>query len=246
MGGRKFGNVTRDHVGELLAIVLDGVISAPRIDEPILGGSGIIRGSFTVQEANELAVLLRAGALPAPLEIVEERTVGPDLGADSIEAGKWASIIGLILVALAMALYYGLFGVFANLALLVNLVLIIAALSLLGHPDAAGHRRHRADHGHGRRQRPDLRAHSRGGAVGRPPMSAIDAGYREAMRTIIDANLTTLIAAVLLYAFGSGPVRGFAVTLGIGIITSMFTAITFTRLLMATWPWRTRLAMLPV
>jgi preprotein translocase subunit SecD len=249
VGARKFGNVTRDHVNELLAIVLDGkVISAPRIDEPILGGSGIIRGSFTVQEANELAVLLRAGALPAPLEIVEERTVGPDLGADSIAAGKVAGVIGFILVVVVMALYYGLFGLFADIALIVNLLLIIAALSVLQAtltlPGIAGivltigmavdanvliFERIREEVG-----------------VGRSPISAIDAGYREAMRTIIDANLTTLIAAVLLYIFGSGPVRGFAVTLGIGIITSMFTAITFTRLLMATWLRRTRPAMLPV
>ena len=249
VGARKFGNVTRDHVNELLAIVLDGkVISAPRIDEPILGGSGIIRGSFTVQEANELAVLLRAGALPAPLEIVEERTVGPDLGADSIAAGKVAGVIGFILVVVVMALYYGLFGLFAHIALVVNLLLIIAVLSVLQAtltlPGIAGivltigmavdanvliFERIREEVG-----------------VGRSPMSAIDAGYREAMRTIIDANLTTLIAAVLLYIFGSGPVRGFAVTLGIGIITSMFTAITFTRLLMATWLRRTRPAMLPV
>ena len=249
VGGRKFGNITRDHVGELLAIVLDGrVISAPRIDEPILGGSGIIRGSFTVQEANELAVLLRAGALPAPLEIVEERTVGPDLGADSIEAGKVASVIGFVLVVLAMGLYYGLFGVFAGIALVVNLILIIAALSVLQAtltlPGIAGivltmGMAVDANVLIFERIREEVR-------VGRPPMSAIDAGYREAMRTIIDANLTTLIAAVLLYAFGSGPVRGFAVTLGIGIITSMFTAITFTRLLMATWFRRTRPAMLPV
>jgi preprotein translocase subunit SecD len=249
VGARKFGNVTRDHVNELLAIVLDGkVISAPRIDEPILGGSGIIRGSFTVQEANELAVLLRAGALPAPLEIVEERTVGPDLGADSIAAGKVAGVIGFILVVVVMALYYGLFGLFADIALVVNLLLIIAALSVLQAtltlPGIAGivltigmavdanvliFERIREEVG-----------------VGRSPMSAIDAGYREAMRAIIDSNLTTLIAAVLLYIFGSGPVRGFAVTLGIGIITSMFTAITFTRLLMATWLRRTRPAMLPV
>jgi preprotein translocase subunit SecD len=249
VGGRKFGNVTRDHVGELLAIVLDErVISAPRIDEPILGGSGIIRGNFTVQEANELAILLRAGALPAPLEIVEERTVGPDLGADSIEAGKWASMLGLILVILSMALYYGLFGIFADIALIVNLVLIIAALSVLQAtltlPGIAGivltmGMAVDANVLIFERIREEAR-------VGRSPMSAIDAGYREAMRTIIDANLTTLIAAVLLYAFGSGPVRGFAVTLGIGIVTSMFTAITFTRLLMATWLRRTRPAMLPV
>ncbi|MGH6895676.1 MAG: protein translocase subunit SecD [Geminicoccaceae bacterium] len=249
VGARKFGNVTRDHVNDLLAIVLDGqVISAPRIDEPILGGSGIIRGSFTVQEANELAILLRAGALPAPLEIVEERTVGPDLGADSIEAGKWAGVIGLILVVVLMALYYGLFGLFADVALIINLVLIVAALSVLQAtltlPGIAGivltiGMAVDANVLIFERIREEVR-------VGRSPMSAIDAGYREAMRTIIDANLTTLIAAVLLYVFGSGPVRGFAVTLGIGIITSMFTAITFTRLLMATWMRRTRPAMLPV
>jgi preprotein translocase subunit SecD len=249
VGARKFGNVTRDHVNELLAIVLDGkVISAPRIDEPILGGSGIIRGSFTVQEANELSILLRAGALPAPLQIVEERTVGPDLGADSIEAGKVAGVIGLILVVVVMALYYGLFGLFADVALIVNLVLIIAALSVLQAtltlPGIAGivltfGMAVDANVLIFERIREEVR-------VGRSPMSAIDAGFREAMRTIIDANLTTLIAAVLLYMFGSGPVRGFAVTLGIGIITSMFTAITFTRLLMATWMRRTRPAMLPV
>jgi preprotein translocase subunit SecD len=201
-----------------------------------------------VLEANVLAVLLRAGALPAPLEIVEERTVGPDLGADSIEAGKVAGVVGLILVALAMALYYGLFGVFANIALIVNLLLIIAALSVLQAtltlPGIAGivltmGMAVDANVLIFERIREEVQ-------VGRSPMSAIEAGYREAMRTIIDANLTTLIAAVLLYIFGSGPVRGFAVTLGIGIITSMFTAMTFTRLLMATWLRRTRPAMLPV
>jgi preprotein translocase subunit SecD len=249
VGARKFGNVTRDHVNELLAIVLDGrVISAPRVDEPILGGSGIIRGSFTVQSANELAILLRAGALPAPLDIIEERTVGPDLGADSIAAGKWAGVIGLVLVMVLMALYYGLFGLFADLALAINLVLIAAALSVLQAtltlPGIAGivltiGMAVDANVLIFERIREEVR-------VGRSPMSAIDAGYREAMRTIIDANLTTLIAAVLLYAFGSGPVRGFAVTLGIGIVTSMFTAITFTRLMLATWLRRTRPAMLPV
>src|ERR671919_742073 len=249
VGARKFGNVTRDHVNELLAIVLDGrVISAPRVDEPILGGSGIIRGNFTVQSANELAILLRAGALPAPLDIIEERTVGPDLGADSIEAGKWAGVIGLALVVVLMALYYGLFGLFADLALLINLVLIMAILSVLQAtltlPGIAGivltiGMAVDANVLIFERIREEAR-------LGKSPISAVDSGYREAMRTIIDANLTTLIAAILLYAFGSGPVRGFAVTLGIGIITSMFTAITFTRLLMATWLRRTRPAMLPV
>lgn len=249
VGARKFGDVTRDHVGELLAIVLDDkVISSPRIREPILGGSGVISGSFTVDSANELAILLRAGALPAPLDIVEERSVGPDLGADSIEAGKWASVVALILVIAFMVLYYGLFGVIACVALIVNLFLIVAILSVLQAtltlPGIAGivltiGMAVDANVLIVERIREEARA-------GRPPMSAVDTGYREAMRTIIDANLTTLIAAVLLYAFGSGPVRGFAVTLGIGILTSMFTAISLTRLMMSVWLRRTRPAMLPV
>jgi preprotein translocase subunit SecD len=249
VGARKFGDVTRDHVGELLAIVLDDkVISSPRIREPILGGSGVISGSFTVDSANELAILLRAGALPAPLDIVEERSVGPDLGADSIEAGKWASVVALILVIAFMVLYYGLFGIIACVALIVNLFLIVAILSVLQAtltlPGIAGivltiGMAVDANVLIVERIREEARA-------GRPPMSAVDTGYREAMRTIIDANLTTLIAAVLLYAFGSGPVRGFAVTLGIGILTSMFTAISLTRLMMSVWLRRTRPAMLPV
>jgi preprotein translocase subunit SecD len=248
-GGRKFGNVTREHVGELLAIVLDDkVISSPRIREPILGGSGVISGSFTVQSANELAVLLRAGALPAPLEIVEERSVGPDLGADSIAAGEIAGIVALVLVMGLMSFYYGLFGVAACVALLVNLVLIMGVLSALQAtltlPGIAGivltiGMAVDANVLIFERIREEVRG-------GRSPISAIDAGYREAMRTIIDANLTTLIAAVLLYAFGSGPVRGFAVTLGIGIITSMFTAISLTRLMVVSWLRRTRPAVLPV
>jgi preprotein translocase subunit SecD len=249
VGARKFGDVTRDHVGELLAIVLDNkVISSPRIREPILGGSGIISGNFTVDSANELAVLLRAGALPAPLEIVEERTVGPDLGADSIQAGELASVVALILVIGFMTLYYGLFGIMACGALIVNLILIIALLSVLQAtltlPGIAGivltiGMAVDANVLIIERIREEVR-------LGKPPISAVDSGYREAMRTIIDANLTTLIAAVLLYAFGSGPVRGFAVTLGIGIVTSMFTAITLTRLMMSAWLRRTRPAMLPV
>jgi preprotein translocase subunit SecD len=236
VGARKFGNVTRENVNELLAIVLDGrVISSPRIREPILGGSGIISGSFTVESANELAILLRAGALPAPLEIVEERSVGPDLGADSIAAGKWASVIALVLVMAFMVLYYGLFGIAACVALVTNLVLIVAALSLLQAtltlPGIAGivltiGMAVDANVLIFERIREEAR-------LGKSPVAAVDNGYREAMRTIIDANLTTLIAAVLLYAFGSGPVRGFAVTLGLGIMTSMFTAITLTRLLVS-------------
>ncbi len=248
-GARKFGAVTRDHVGELLAIVLDGkVISSPRIREPILGGSGVISGSFTAQSANELAILLRAGALPAPLQIVEERSVGPDLGADSIREGEIAGIVALILVMALMVVYYGLFGVAACIALLVNLVLIVGVLSALQAtltlPGIAGivltiGMAVDANVLIFERIREEVRG-------GRSPISAIDSGYREAMRTIIDANLTTLIAAVLLYAFGSGPVRGFAVTLGIGIVTSMFTAISLTRLMVVSWLRRTRPAALPV
>jgi preprotein translocase subunit SecD len=249
VGARKFGDVTRDHVGDLLAIVLDDkVISAPRIREPILGGSGVISGSFTVQSANELAILLRAGALPAPLEVVEERTVGPDLGADSIAAGEIAGIVALIAVIVFMAAYYGLFGIAANIALIVNLILIVAALSVLQAtltlPGIAGivltiGMAVDANVLIFERIREEAR-------IGKTPLAAVEGGYKEAMRAIIDANVTTLIAAVLLYAFGSGPVRGFAVTLGIGIVTSMFTAISLTRLLVATWLRRTRPAMLPV
>ncbi len=250
IGARKFGNVTKDHVNELLAIVLDGkVISSPRINEPILGGSGVISGSFTVESANELAILLRAGALPAPLEVIEERTVGPDLGADSIAAGKWAGIIGLIAVMVFMFLYYGpVFGLAADIALFANLILITALLSMLGAtltlPGIAGivltiGMAVDANVLVFERIREEAR-------VGKSPLAAVDTGYKEAMRTIIDANVTTLIAAIILYAFGSGPVRGFAVTLGCGIVTSMFTAIMLTRLLISTWLRRSRPAMLPI
>ncbi len=250
VGARKFGNVTRDNVNQLLAIVLDEkVISSPRINEPILGGSGIISGSFSVESANELAILLRAGALPAPLTVVEERTVGPDLGADSIEAGKWAGVIGLIAVIVFMALYYGpVFGIAADVALIVNLVLITALLSMLQAtltlPGIAGivltiGMAVDANVLVFERIREEAR-------LGKSPLAAVDTGYREAMRTIIDANVTTLIAAILLYAFGSGPVRGFAVTLGCGIVTSMFTAIMLTRFLISSWLRRSRPAMLPI
>ncbi|MGH1481547.1 MAG: protein translocase subunit SecD [Geminicoccales bacterium] len=250
VGARKFGNVTRDHVNELLAVVLDDkVISSPRINEPILGGSGIISGNFTVESANDLAILLRAGALPAPLEVIEERTVGPDLGADSIAAGKWAGVIGLVAVIVFMTLYYGpVFGIAANVGLIVNLLLVTALLSLLQAtltlPGIAGivltiGMAVDANVLVFERIREEAR-------VGKSPLAAVDTGYKEAMRTIIDANVTTLIAAILLYVFGSGPIRGFAVTLGCGIVTSMFTAIMLTRLLISTWLRRSRPAMLPV
>ena len=248
-GGKRFGDVTRANVNRPFAIVLDGkVISAPVIREPILGGSGIISGNFTTQTAQDLALLLRAGALPAPLTILEERSVGPGLGADSIAAGKIASVIGLVAVIVFMVVVYGLFGAMADVALAVNMLLIAGALSLLQAtltlPGIAGivltiGMAVDANVLIFERIREEVR-------VGRTPISAIDAGYSRAITTIIDANVTTLIAAVLLYVFGSGPVRGFAVTLAIGIVTSMFTAIMLTRLLVVTWLRRTRPQTLPI
>jgi preprotein translocase subunit SecD len=237
-GSRKFATATTENVGQPFAIVLDNeVISAPVIREPITGGSGQISGSFTVQQANDLAILLRAGALPAPLTIIEERTVGPGLGQDSIEKGELAAYVGSILVILFMLLTYRLFGVFANIAVAINVAMIFGVLSLLNAtltlPGIAGivltvgiavdsnvliYERIREE----------LRA-------GRTPISAIDAGFKRALSTILDSNITTFIAAAVLFYIGTGPVRGFAVTLGIGIITTVFTAFTVTRLIVATW-----------
>ncbi|MEO5335617.1 MAG: protein translocase subunit SecD [Magnetospirillum sp. WYHS-4] len=243
VGAKRFGEVTAKNVGELFAIVLDGkVISAPVIREPILGGSGQISGSFTVQEAQDLALLLRAGALPAPLTVIEERTVGPGLGADSIRAGTIATMTGAVLVVIFMVLGYGGFGVMANAALIVNLMLLLAAMSVLGAtltlPGIAGivltmGMAVDANVLIFERMREETR-------LGRSPISAINAGFDRAFTTILDSNLTTLIAAFLLYIFGSGPVRGFAVTLSIGIATSMFTAVTFTKLVVLFWYDRTR------
>ena len=249
VGGRKFGSVTGKNVNRIFAIVLDDkVISAPVIREPILGGSGQISGSFTVEGAQDLALLLRAGALPAPLTYLEERTVGPGLGADSIAAGKIASIIGMILVVVFMAAAYGLFGLIANAALFINMILIFGGLSFLQAtltlPGIAGivltvGMAVDANVLIFERIREEVR-------VGRTPISAVEAGFARAITTIIDANLTTLIAALLLYQFGSGPIRGFAVTLSIGIATSMFTAIMVTRLLIVTWLRRKQPEVLPV
>ena len=243
VGAKRFADATRQNVGKLFAIVLDNkVISAPVIREPILGGRGIISGKFTVQEAQDLALLLRAGALPAPLKILEERTVGPGLGADSVQAGKMASILGLVFVVVFMVVAYGLFGLFADVALVANLVLILGALSglqaTLTLPGIAGivltiGMAVDANVLIFERIREEIRG-------GRGPVKAIDSGYRRAMTTIIDSNLTTLIAAVLLFQFGTGPVKGFAVTLAIGLVTSMFTAIMLTRLLVVTWLRRRR------
>jgi preprotein translocase subunit SecD len=237
-GARKFAQATTEHVKEPFAIVLDNkVISAPVIQEPITGGQGQISGNFTVQQANDLAILLRAGALPAPLTVVEERTVGPGLGADSIEKGELAAYVGSILVIIFMLFTYRLFGVFANIAVAINVAMIFGILSLLNAtltlPGIAGivltvgiavdsnvliYER--------------IREELRGG---RTPISAIDAGFTRALATILDSNITTFIAAAVLFYIGTGPVRGFAVTLGIGILTTVFTAFTVTRLIVAWW-----------
>jgi len=249
VGAKRFGRTTAENVGQPFAIVLDNkVISAPVIREPIPGGTGIISGNFTVKSANDLALLLRAGALPAPLVVLEERTVGPGLGADSIEAGKLASIIGLVLVIGFMVIAYGLFGVFADIALFFNIALIVGALSALQAtltlPGIAGivltiGMAVDANVLIFERIREEI-------AQGRTPMSAIDSGYKRALTTIIDSNLTTLFAAVFLYSFGSGPIKGFAVTLAIGIVTSMFTAIMVTRFLVVLWLRRRRPAAVPI
>lgn len=243
VGAKRFGKVTVDNVGKPFAIVLDGkVISAPVIREPILGGAGQISGSFSTEEAKDLALLLRAGALPAPLTVLEERSVGPGLGADSIASGKIASGIGLMLVVVFMALYYGRFGLMADTALIMNIVLIVGALSALQAsltlPGIAGivltiGMAVDANVLIFERIREETKN-------GRTVISAIESGYARAITTIIDANVTTLIAAVLLYEFGSGPVRGFAVTLAIGIASSMFTAIWLTRIIIIAWVRRTR------
>jgi preprotein translocase subunit SecD len=237
-GSRKFAQATTENVKQPFAIVLDNkVISAPVIQEPITGGQGQISGNFTVQQANDLAILLRAGALPAPLTIIEERTVGPGLGQDSILSGELAAYVGSILVIVFMLLTYRLFGVFANIAVAINVAMIFGVLSLLNAtltlPGIAGivltvgiavdsnvliYER--------------IREELRGG---RTAISAIDAGFKRALSTILDSNITTFIAAAVLFYVGTGPVRGFAVTLGIGIITTVFTAFELTRLIVAGW-----------
>lgn len=248
-GARRFAETTTAAVGRPFAIVLDGkAISAPVIREPITGGQGQISGHFTAASANDLAVLLRAGALPAPLQVVEERTVGPDLGADSIRAGLIAVGVGFALVVGYMAVTYGLFGVFANVALLFNLALTIGALSLLHAtltlPGIAGlllslGMAVDANILINERIREEVRK-------GRGLAASLEAGFRRAFATITDANVTTLIKMAILYAIGTGTVRGFAVTISIGIVVSMFTAVTVTRLMMVTWYRRTKPKTLPM
>ena len=242
MGARKFGRVTGENIGRPFAIILDGqVVSAPVIQSQIFG-SGQITGDFSVAETNELALILRAGALPAPLIIIEERSIGPGLGADSIAAGKIAAVIGLLLVVAYMVASYGLFGALADVALVANIVLIIAALSALQGtltlPGIAGivltmGMAVDANVLIFERVREEL-------ARGRSVLAAIDGGYQRALSTIVDSNLTTLLAALFLYIFGSGPIKGFAVTLAIGIVTSLFTAVMVTRLLIILWVERKR------
>jgi preprotein translocase subunit SecD len=235
---RKFGQVTTDNVGKPFAIILDNrVISAPRILSPITGGQGQISGNFTVESANRLAILLRSGALPANFTIVEERTVGPGLGQDSIDAGKKAAYVAAGLVFAFMLATYGLFGIFANLALAIHILLIFAIMTKLGAtltlPGIAGivltigtavdanvliYERIREEN-----------------HLGRSMVASLDAGFNRAMATIIDSNVTMFIAAAILYFLGSGPVRGFAVTMIVGIITTIVTAVTMTRLMIALW-----------
>jgi preprotein translocase subunit SecD len=249
VGARRFADITRANVNHRFAIVLDGkAISAPVIREPITGGRGQISGSFTVASANDLAVLLRAGALPAPLTVVEERSVGPELGADSIRAGAISLTVGFVLVIVFMAVFYGLFGWFANVCLVVNLVLMLGVMSLLQAtltlPGMAGilltlGMAVDANILINERIREEQR-------LGRPPLSALEHGFTRAYNTIFDSNATAFLAHVMLFIFGSGPVRGFAVTITVGIATSLFTAWMLTRLLVSRWYIATRPQLLPV
>ena len=227
LGAQKFGRATTDNVGKRLAIVLDGkIISAPSINEPITSGKGIISGNFTFQDATDLSLLLRSGALPTPLDVVEERTVGPDLGEDSIRSGVTSLIVGFILVIIFMFYKYRIFGLIANTALVANLLMLIGILTILEAtltlPGIAGiiltvGMAVDANVLIFERIKEELKTE-------KSTIHAFDAGYSKAKITVLDANITTLIAAIILFAFGSGPVKGFAITLGIGIITTLFSA----------------------
>ncbi|MDZ4760637.1 MAG: protein translocase subunit SecD [Alphaproteobacteria bacterium] len=248
-GAQRFGKTTTDNVGTPFAIVLDNrIVSAPNIRSPITGGSGVIEGSFTLEEAENLAVVLRSGALPAKLQVAERRLVGAGLGADSIRMGVTASVIGVALVAAFMIAAYGLLGVFAVIALLCNLFLMMGVLSLLGAtltlPGIAGillTMGMAVDYNVLIFER--IREEKRNG---RAPVSSVEVGYKEAMATIIDANVTHLVAALVMFNLGSGPVRGFALTLAIGIITSFFTAVIVARLIMSVWLKTARPRAIPI
>ena len=242
-GSRAFGRVTQENVGRPFAIILDGeVLSAPRINEPILGGQAQISGGFTVQTANELAIALRSGRLPVELASIENRTVGPELGADSVRLGGLAAIIATVAVMAFMIVTYGRFGIYANIALALNVFLIVAIMALLEAtltlPGIAGFvltvgAAVDANVLINERIREEQRR-------GRKVIDAVQTGYREASRAIFDANITNVIAGLLMFSFGSGPVRGFAVVLCIGIATSVFTAVTVTRMMVSVWIRRKR------
>ena len=237
-GAQKFGKATSENVGKRFAVILDGVvITAPVINTAITGGSGIITGNFSSQEAADLSVLLRAGALPAPLSIIEERSVGPGLGADSIASGKIAAIIGMICVCIFMILIYGVFGLLANLSLLANLFIIVSLLGTIGAtltlPGIAG-----IVLTIGIAVDANVLVFERIKEEANKTTSALEAvknGFDKALSTILDANITTLIAALLLFVFGSGPIKGFSITLSLGVLASMFTAIMFTNFLIYLW-----------
>lgn len=239
VGAKRFGNATRDNVGKRLAIVLDGrVISAPTINSPITGGQGVITGNFTVKSANDLALLLRSGALPAPLEAMEERVVGPGLGEDSIRSGSIACVISLIVVFIAVFIIYGFMGIFANIALLLNGLLLLALLSIMNAtltlPGLAGIALTIAMAIDSNvlifeRMKEEMK---RGVTV---PLNIINSGFQGSMSAIVDGQLTTLFAALFLFLLGSGPVRGFGITLGLGLTTTVFTAVMVTRFLIMAW-----------
>ncbi|MDO7844083.1 protein translocase subunit SecD [Sphingomonas immobilis] len=242
-GGKKFARITQQNLGKRFAVVLDNkIISAPRINSEILGGSGYIEGNFTVASANELAIALRSGKLPVALKVVEERTVGPDLGADSIHAGITASVIAVVLVIVFMIVTYGRFGFYADYAVVINVVVIMGVLALLNGtltlPGIAGFvltigTAVDANVLINERIREERRR-------GRSVIQSVELGYKEASRTIFEANVTHAISAVIMWVVGSGPVKGFAVVLLIGIATSVFTAVVFTRMLVVLWIRRNR------
>src|SRR4051794_23287360 len=242
-GARRFGRVTQENVNKPFAVILDDkILSAPNINEPILGGRAQISGSFTVQSAHDLALSLRSGQLKVKLNVIEERSIGPDLGKDSIHKGVVASIVAVGLVMLFMLITYGRFGVYANIALVVNAFLILGVMAMfnatLTLPGIAGFiltigAAVDANVLINERIREELHR-------GRRIIDAVETGYREAMHAIMDANVTHVISAGIMAYFGSGPVRGFAIVLLIGVLTSVFTAVYFTRMLVALWIRRTR------
>lgn len=247
-GGRKFGEVTRANLGRRLAIVLDNKVISDPVIQGVISNRGQITGSYTAQQATDLALLLRAGALPAPLAVIEERSIGPSLGADSIRAGAISLAVGFLLVIGFMGMFYGLFGWYANIALLANLVLILAILSLfqatLTLPGMAGMlltlgMAVDANILINERIREEVKR-------GRTPLAAMQAGFERATGTILDSNATALLAHVMLFVFGTGPVRGFALTITVGIVTTLFTTLLLSRMLMVRWYAVTRPSLLPV